>query len=381
MLWKTVVRNFVGIGRREDLPRVPAEDRISARAGSRCTDAMKRNADRMDRDPFLEEVPEQTARAAWLYYVGGYRQEQTAKLLGVSRLKVHKILSEARDLGIVKFSIRHRFARIAEVEESIRRKYHLKMCRVTPPLAAEPGERQSPSTQAQLAEQGPIARRGVSIVAAELLDRKLRADERSIVGVGWGRTISQIPLHLTETSRPKVKFVSVIGSLTKTSAANPLDVASLFARMTGAEGYFLPAPYIANSVADRRVFMSQIAFQETLTLAQKATFYLVSVGRFDEHSPLSKQRHLSKADVRGLKRAGAVCDFMGKFFDTEGRIVDHDVNERTLAVDLEHLQKRDVVLLSAGQEKLPGVRGLLKAGLVNGLVIDGDSAFRLAWED
>ena len=76
----------------------------------------------MDRDPFLEEVPEQTARAAWLYYVGGYRQEQTAKLLGISRLKVHKILAEARDLGIVKISIQHRFARIAEVEENIRRK-------------------------------------------------------------------------------------------------------------------------------------------------------------------------------------------------------------------------------------------------------------------
>ena len=335
----------------------------------------------MDRDPFLEEVPEQTARAAWLYYVGGYRQEQTAKLLGISRLKVHKILAEARDLGIVKISIQHRFARIAEVEETIRRKYGLKFCRVTPPLVAESGKKSGSSTQPQLAEHGPIARRGVSIVAAELLDKKLRADDRSIIGVGWGRTISQIPVHLTGTSKPKAKFVSVIGSLTRTSATNPLDVASLFARMTGAEGHFLPVPYIANTVADRQVFMSQTVFQETVALAQKATFFLISLGRFDENSPLYKQRHLSAADVRGLKQAGAVCDFMGKFFDVEGRIVDHDANERTLAVDLKHLHKREVVLLSAGQEKLSGARGLLKAGLASGLVIDGDSAFRLAGED
>ena len=334
----------------------------------------------MDQDPFLEEVPEQTARAAWLYYVGGHRQEQTAKLLGVSRLKVHKILAEARDLGIVKISIRHRFARIAAVEENIRRKYNLKVSRVTPPLAAESDKKRSLPTQAQLAEQSPVARRGVSIVAAELLDRQLRADERSIIGIGWGRTISQIPAHLTETSKPKAKFVSVLGSLTKTSATNPLDVASLFARMTGGEGHFLPVPYIANTVADRRVFRSQTVFQETAALAQKATFYLVSLGRFDENSPLFKQRHLSAADVRGLKQAGAVCDFMGKFFDAEGRVVDHDANERTLAVDLKHLHKRDVVLLSGGQEKLQGVQGLLKTGLVSGLVIDGDSAFRLVEE-
>lgn len=334
----------------------------------------------MDRDPFLEEVPEQTARAAWLYYVGGHRQEQTAKLLGVSRLKVHKLLAEARDSGIVKISIRHRFAWIAEVEETIRRRYNLKVCRVTPPLAVEPDKKRGLPTQAQLAEQSPVARRGVSIVAAELLDKRLRADDRSVIGVGWGRTISQIPSHLTETSKPKAKFVSVIGSLTKTSATNPLDVASLFARVTGAEGHFLPVPYVANTVADRQVLMAQTVFQETLALARKATFYLVSLGRFDEHSPLSKQRHLSAADVRGLKQAGAVCDFMGKFFDAEGRIVDHDANERTLAVDLKHLHKRDVVLLSGGQEKLQGVRGLLKAGLANGLIIDGDSASRLVQE-
>ncbi len=333
----------------------------------------------MDEDPPLEEVPEQTARAAWLYYVGGYRQEQTAALLGISRLKVHKILAEARDSGIVKISIQHRFSRIAEVEESIRRKYNLRFCRVTPPLAAESGSngKKSSPTPAQLAEQGPIARRGVGIVAAELLSRKLRANEQCVVGVGWGRTISQIPTHLAGISKPQTKFVSVMGSLTRTSATNPLEVASRFAQVTGGEGHFLPVPFIANTIADRQVLMSQTIFQETLALAEKATFYLASLGQCDEHSPLFKQQHLSSTELRGLKRAGAVCDFIGKFFDADGRIVDNDVNDRTLAVDLKHLRKREVVLLSAGQEKLPGVRGLLKAGLVNGLVIDGDTAFRL----
>ena len=336
----------------------------------------------MDQNPFLEDVPEQVARAAWLYYVGGYRQEQTAALMGVSRAKVHKILADARDSGIVKISIQHRFTKIVQVEESLRRKFGLNYCRITPPLASESNKKiKRPLTQAQLTEQGVIARRGIGIVAAELLSNKLQADERSVIGLGWGRTVAQIPAHLVGLSKPKAKFVSVMGSLTRTSATNPLEVASLFAQVTGGEGHFLPVPFLANTTADRQVLMSQSIFQETLALAQKATFYLLSFGQCDEQSLLFKQRHLSSVELRSLKRAGAVCDFMGKFFDADGQIISNDVNERTLAVDLKHLHNREVVLLSGGQEKLPGVRGMLKTGLVNGLIIDGDTAFKLNQEE
>ena len=334
----------------------------------------------MDQNSFREDAPEQVVRAAWLYYVGGYRQEQTAALMGVSRAKVHKILADARDSGIVRISIQHRFTRIVQVEESLRRRYGLNFCRVTPPLATEAVKKASTLTQAQLTEQGAIARRGVGIVAAELLSNKLQADARAVIGLGWGRTVAQIPAHLVGLSKPKAKFVSVMGSLTRTSATNPLEVASLFAQVTAGEGHFLPVPFIADTTADRQVLMSQSIFQGTLALAEKATFYLLSFGQCDENSLLFKQRHLSSAELRSLKRAGAVCDFMGKFFDADGKIISNDVNERTLAVDLKHLHKREVVLLSGGQEKLSGVRSLLKTGLVNGLIIDGDTAFQLDQE-
>ena len=77
---------------------------------------------------------EQIVRAAWLYHVAGNTQEQTADLLGISRVKVNRLLAEARESGIVKISIEHRFARMVEVEENIRNRYNLLFCRTTPPL-------------------------------------------------------------------------------------------------------------------------------------------------------------------------------------------------------------------------------------------------------
>jgi DNA-binding transcriptional regulator LsrR (DeoR family) len=321
---------------------------------------------------------EQIVRAAWLYHVAGNTQEQTADLLGISRVKVNRLLAEAKESGIVKISIEHRFARMMELEENIRRRYSLSFCRTTPPLMSYSTTRKALPSRARLAAESPIARRAVGIVAADLLRERLQADESCVVGVGWGRTTAEVPNHLFGITKPKAKFVSAMGSLTRTTAANLFEVVYQFAERTGGEGHFLPVPFIVNTIADRQIFMSQRIFKETLALAEQAHFYMVTFGPCDEHSLLFKHRYLSGIELQDLKRAGAVCDCMGKFFDADGQVVSSDVNQRTLAVDLEHLYNREVILLCAGREKLQAVKGLLRAGFVKGLIIDGDTALWLS---
>jgi DNA-binding transcriptional regulator LsrR (DeoR family) len=126
--------------------------------------------------------------------------------------------------------------------------------------------------------------------------------------------------------------------------------------------------------------MSQRVFKQTLALAEQASFYRVTLGQCDEYSLLFRDRLLSGIELQDLKRAGAVSDRMGKFFDAEGQIVASDLNERTLAVNLEHLYDREVILLDAGRQKLRAVKGLLKARFVKGLIIDGDTALSLIEE-
>jgi DNA-binding transcriptional regulator LsrR (DeoR family) len=336
----------------------------------------------MNRGHELSGDSEQIVRAAWLYHVAGNTQEQTADLLGISRVKVNRLLAEARESGIVKISIEHRFARMVEIEESLRHRYDLLFCRTTPPLLSYTmNRRKSVPSRSRLEAESPIARRAVGIVAADLLRERLQADESSVIGVGWGRSIAEIPNHLVGVTKPKAKFVSAMGSLTRTSAANLFEVVYQFAERTGGEGHFLPVPFIANTIADRQIFMSQRIFKETLALAEQANFYIVTFGPCDEHSLLFRHRYLSGIELQDLKRAGAVCDCMGKFFDANGQVVSSDVNQRTLAVDLEYLYDREVILLCAGREKLQAVKGLLKAGFVNGLIIDGDTALLLNEEN
>lgn len=60
-----------------------------------------------------------------------------------------------------------------------------------------------------------------------------------------------------------------------------------------------------------------------------------------------------------------------------GQEVRHELSGRTLAVDPEDLRGRQVVLMAGGLEKVEAIDGLLRAGLVAGLITDGDTALAI----
>ena len=326
-------------------------------------------------------------RAAWLYYVAGHTQEHTARILGISRVKAARLLAEARETGIVKISIEHRLSTMVEVEEHLRQRFSLSFCRVTPPLStltAQP--RQAPRHLATLTPglaevESELARRAVGMTAARYLRERLQLGERPVVGLAWGRTTASMIDQLSGVRKPGAVFVSTMGSLTMNSAANLFDVVHRAAEKTGGEGHFLPVPYIANSVADRDVLMAQRSVQESLKLAARADFFFISIGECDQNGFLFKNGFLSARELKELHRAGAVGDAMGKFFDQNGQLVNTELNHRSLALDMGHLRGRDVILLCAGHTKARAARGILRAGFVNGLVIDGDTAMEVCEQE
>ncbi len=309
-------------------------------------------------------------RAAWLYYMGGLTQEAVARRLSVHRTRIVRLLSEARERGLVTITIHHAAIREIEREQAIAACYNLDFCIATPSIGFT-----GPITDPALATaQGLLARRAVGSAAATYLYGHLAAGTPLTIGVSWGRTIEQMALHLTGVRNPQVRFVSLLGSLTRNSASNPFEVVQALAARTGGEGYFLPVPFIADTPADRDVLMSQRTVREVLALARAADLYLISVGELSESATLRQQDMLSLAELTSARAGGAVADTLGQLFDAAGRVVPHPVSDRMLAVDLDDLRGRDVILLAAGIEKLAAIDGLLRSGLVRGIIIDGDTA-------
>ncbi|MFB2553142.1 sugar-binding transcriptional regulator [Ensifer soli] len=307
-------------------------------------------------------------RAAWFYYVGGLNQEMTATRLGVTRARVNKMLSEARESGLVSISIDHQRVGMLPVEDSLRARFELDFCTSTPAFGFRDGRDGDQDVRKQ------IGFRAVGVAAANHLKTLLSENPSATIGTGWGRTIEQMTLQFAGIRAPSARFISVMGSLTANNAYNPFEVVHALARRTGGEGYFLPVPFIADSIEDRKVLMSQRSVVKALEIARAASVCIVSAGELTETSLLRRQGMISRAELESLRKAGAVGDTNGIFFDDQGRQIDHDLNERTIALRFEELMTIPVILLISGQEKAEAARALLKSGIVNGLIIDGDAA-------
>jgi DNA-binding transcriptional regulator LsrR (DeoR family) len=319
-------------------------------------------------------------KAAWLYHVGGLNQAETAERLGLTRARVNRLLADALEEGVVSITVDRQLAGMVPVEETLRRRFGLDFCQATPALDLGLDRRSTPEAgeRAGLSPAQKVAFRAVGLLGANHLRAHLARQQPATVGLGWGRTLEQMTLHMAGVSAPDARFISLMGSLTANSAFNPFELVHTLAKRTGGEGYFLPVPFIADTVEDKQVLLSQRQVAKALAIAGTATLCMISVGELEEGALLRRQGMLTAADLDSLHKAGAVGDTNGIFFDSQGRPVDHPLNERTLAVPFDVLRDLNVVLMVASPEKTRAAAALLSSGIVNGLIIDGDAAMRMA---
>lgn len=301
-------------------------------------------------------------RAAWLSYVGGYTQEQIAQRLGVSRVKVHRLSSLAQDLGFVKVSIEHELASTVALENQLIERYRLVNCILVPTMD-DGADRHGGGTMAALGTAG-----------ARFLSRYLDREPATTIGIGWGKTLSAIADALLRRPRPSNRFVSVLGSLTRHAAANPYDVIHQLTSKTGAEGFIMPVPFIADAVADRTLLMGQKSVRKIVALAEQADLYMLGIGSCGPDASAFESGQVTKSELDALQAVDAVGDLLGRFFDLSGEVVGCEFNERVLGLDLEALRGRHVTAIAGGRGKLSAVAGALRTGLISTLITDEDTA-------
>jgi len=300
-------------------------------------------------------------QAAWLYHVGQMSQQEVSRRLGISRFKVLRLLADAREMGLVRVSLEHETAGTLALADRLVTRFGLTEAQVAP----MPG---GPMPDGPL-DDG-YARRAVGIVAAGFLARIGRADAPLTVGVGWGRTVAAMTQALTGLRNPKLCFVSLMGSMARTSDVSPFDVCTRLAARSGGSALFLPAPFLTDTEADCRVVLNQRLVRETLSVARAAPYCIISLGDCSPRALLSTSGILTGAESRALAAAGAVADSTGKFFRADGSLADTDLNRRAPSIGIDDLQRSDVTLLAAGASKTRATLALLRAGIVNRLIAD-----------
>ncbi|HEY9498300.1 MAG TPA: sugar-binding transcriptional regulator [Terrimesophilobacter sp.] len=298
-----------------------------------------------------------TVRIAELYYDENKTQDEIGALLGVTRWKVGRLLTRARERGIVRIEIVHPRARRLGVERELRERFGLKDA-VVIPMADD-------------------LRSRVAQAAADYLTA-LRPVPRTL-GISWGRTIDDVADHLSSDWARGVTVVQINGGVSLNKrAGTAATTAAAIAHKANGQAILLPSPAILERLETKRAIEADRTVASVLDRAAAADIYLYSAGVADESSVLVESGYLTTDDVTELVRKGAVGDVVGRYIDANGNPVDPGLDERTVGLGLEQLRAADTaIFVVAGEAKHPVASAIVASGLCSVIVTDEATAAAL----
>ena len=291
-------------------------------------------------------------RAAWLHYVGGLTQAAVAKRLGLTSVKVHRLISKAVAEGAVKVSIDGSITECVKLENQLIERFGLSKCIVAP----------------NLGEEG-IPLKALGQAGASYLRSVLSTQSNITIGLALGRALAAVVHQLPKLETSNIRFVSLLGGLTRDYSINRDDVLHWIAAKTGAPAYTMPVPLLANSVEDRTVLLNQKGVKDVFSMANDADIKFIGIGTVAQTAQLVASGPIKPEEIIEIARSGAVGEMMGHFYDENGRMLETSLSARMLSVSLEGY-KGDVIAVSGGDEKVEAIRAALKGGLLTGLITD-----------
>ncbi|KAB2848511.1 MAG: sugar-binding transcriptional regulator [Hyphomicrobiaceae bacterium] len=295
-------------------------------------------------------------RSAWLYFVEGLTQEQIAQALGITRLKVMRLLAAARTDGTVRIRIDAKSASQVEYERALAHAFGLETVIVVP----------SPGEDANAAAL-------IGYAAGQWLAGEMR-DGLSIA-VGWGNTLSLALRGMEARAYKGASVISLMGGMTHSRAINPSAVARRVADMFGADCYQLTAPIFVSGPETRDALLAEPGLCDLLDRACRSDLALISTGDLTTSSTLAREGLISKSDLVSLRSSGAVADVLCHVIDAHGREVDHPVNRRVMAVGLDVLRRIPrVAIASGGPAKAAAIRAAIRASGAKILITDEAAA-------
>jgi DNA-binding transcriptional regulator LsrR (DeoR family) len=280
-------------------------------------------------------------RIAWMYYVEGLTQNEISDRLGLGRITVIRNIQEARRRNEVKIWIEGEDADCVELEFALQAAFGLEEAVVVP----------EPSDPAHVSSAVGSA---TGVFLSEALSSGMS------LGLGWGNTLHAALPTLSRTDVSDVTIVSLLGGITQAKRRNPTEFAWQAASAVGADCYLLAAPAIVDSPLTRDILIERCGLNEIMRRAEKLDMALLGVGALSEASSTFRFGFYSDAERNSLVKAGAVGDVLCHFFDRDGRLLDHPLNERVVSVPLDILRRVPRrVLASGGPDKVAAIKGAI----------------------
>lgn len=294
-----------------------------------------------------KEHMDRLVQAARLYYEDGKSQQEIASFFGVSRPLVSRLLTEARQRGIVEIRIHSPEEKRESLTAQMARAAGLAGCRL-----GDEG-RDDKETNGLLAEETLAL---LSVLVPET------------VGIGWGHFIGELVASV-ETSPRKNSGIKSVCPLVG-NAGIPIrfyqsnENVRLFAAGLGAAPEFLYLTALAGSMEEKQVLLSTGLYQQMEAQWAHMDAALVNIGNYPstpDFASGARYGHL-------LQEQHACGRLLAYFYNEEGELIrsDHDF---AIQIPLDILKNCPAVIgLCSANTSLRALRGALATGLFTHLI-------------
>lgn len=298
-------------------------------------------------------------RVSRLYYELGETQEAIARVVGVTRPQVSRLLKEARAEGVVEIRIVDEAEVRSPAGDALCERFGLDGVHLAPSVDG-PAE---------------LTRRRVGRLAGQVLRSRLR--DGMVLGVGDGAAMSATADEIEPGAQLDVTVVPLCGGFWRpTAGAEP---ARRVADALGASAYALHAPGLLDEPAIREALLAHPGVRSVTDLWNRLDAAILGIG-----APTWSESTVGAAAKAELDAAGAVGEILIAPFDIDGRLVSESLRTRTIALDPRELRTISTTIgVAEGTAKVAPILGALHGGFLKVLVTDvatAEAVARLAEE-
>ena len=293
-----------------------------------------------------------TAKVAWYYYCQEMTQQQISDRLGISRMRVVKLLDRARRTGVIRFHLREGSAQRTDLERQLMDAYSLTDAFIVP-----------------APEDPAYSNANIAEAASMYLAERLRRD--TVINIGYGDTLNRVLNNLAAMAEEAITCVSLTGGV---SPYLPDTRAAAF----NAHLRLIPAPLLASTAEMAEAMLREESIAGILRMIPLSQVTVVGIGSMDENATIFRTGVLNENDLAYLKMRGAIGDLLSHFLTRDGTLVDSPVESRLIGTSLETLLSlHRVVGVAAGTVKAEAIRAVLRGGFLDILVTDDRTAEKI----
>ena len=306
-------------------------------------------------------------RVAWFYYKDDLTQNDIARLLGLSRASIGRLLDRARKVGLVSVNLNSEYLNAFDLSSQLRKKFGLIDVLVVPDYEKEPLDHR-------------VINARIGLGGAQFISNFLQSG--SSLGVGFGDTVSRVITATSFGAVGSVHLIALTGGVNgylRTVMSSRVDLATDSEVTTVT---VIPGPIVVSTPAMAEDLKREPIISDILQRAREGDLAVVGVGTPSSDATLVQMGYMTPAGAREIKKMGVVGDILGQYYDAQGQIVDHPIHKRRIAIDLNDLRAIPKVIgVAGGLHKTEAILGALRGRFLDVLVTNEQVATRLLQAD